>query len=81
MTQDTIHDRKLHLQRIDEKMARLKIEHINTSEANIDLEDEREVTKQCLRICKDAKSYVESLSNRESALLSDVSQAANAQKF
>ncbi|KAL4733494.1 hypothetical protein BDV11DRAFT_210170 [Aspergillus similis] len=40
----------------------------------INLEDEREVTKQCLRICKDAKSFIESLTQRESAVLQEVPQ-------
>lgn len=35
------------------------------------LVDERDVTKQCLRVCEDAKSYIESLEIRESSILSD----------
>lgn len=30
------------------------------------------MTKQCLRICEDAKSYIESLTNRESSLLQEM---------
>ncbi|KAA8646129.1 uncharacterized protein ATNIH1004_007555 [Aspergillus tanneri] len=56
MIQDTAYNLEVHLQQIDEKMT-------------TDLEDEREVTKQCLRVCEDAKSYIESLTNRETHLL------------
>jgi hypothetical protein len=57
-------------------MTRLNIENTNTSGVSIHLEDEREVTKQCLRICEDARSYIESLSDRESSLLSETPQNA-----
>jgi Fungal N-terminal domain of STAND proteins len=76
MIQDTAYNLELHLRRIDEKMTRSNIENINPSVVSIDLEDEREVTKQCLRICEDARSYIESLSNRESSLLPEASQNA-----
>jgi hypothetical protein len=74
MIQDTSYDLELRLRRIDEKMTRLNIENTNSSGVSIDLEDEREVTKQCLRICEDARSYIESLSNRESSLLPEAPQ-------
>lgn len=74
MVQDTVYSLQLHLRQIDEKMARLNIENTNASGASIDLEDEREVTKQCLRICQDASSYIESLSERESSLLPETPQ-------
>ena len=74
MVQDTAYNLQLHLQRIDEKMTRLNIENTNAPGASIDLEDEREVTKQCLRICQDASSYIESLSVRESSLLQETPQ-------
>jgi hypothetical protein len=69
MIQDTAYNLELHLRRIDEKMTQLNIENTNPSGVSIDLEDEREVTNQCLRICEDARSYLESLSTRESSLL------------
>ncbi|EXJ76645.1 uncharacterized protein A1O5_01153 [Cladophialophora psammophila CBS 110553] len=72
MIQDTAYNLELHLRRIDEKMTRLNIENTSTSGVSIDLEDEREVTKQCLRICEDARSYIESLSDRESSLLPEM---------
>jgi hypothetical protein len=74
MVQDTAYNLQLHLRQIDEKMMRLHIENTSASGASIDLEDEREVTKQCLRICQDASSYIESLSERESSLLQETPQ-------
>lgn len=76
MVQDTAYNLKVHLQRIDEKMARFTVENTNTSDISIDLKDEREVTRKCLRICEDAKSYIESLTNRESPLLREAPQNA-----
>ena len=76
MIQDTAYNLELRLRRIDEKMTRLNIENTNASGVSIDLEDEREVTKQCLRVCEDAKSYIESLSDRESSLLPETPQNA-----
>ena len=35
------------------------------------------MTEQCLRICEDARSYIDSLSNQESPLLQDASQSAS----
>ncbi|EEY17466.1 conserved hypothetical protein [Verticillium alfalfae VaMs.102] len=63
MVQNTSYDLKIHLQRIDEKMALLTSEIPNTSD--IDLEDERAVTSHCIRICEDAQSYLDSLIEQE----------------
>ncbi|CRK15944.1 hypothetical protein BN1723_010853 [Verticillium longisporum] len=63
MVQNTSHDLKIHLQRIDEKMALFTSEIPNTSD--IDLKDERAVTAHCIRICEDAQSYLDSLVERE----------------
>ncbi|KAH8802941.1 hypothetical protein F5884DRAFT_903547 [Xylogone sp. PMI_703] len=71
MIQDTAYNLKVHLQRIDEKIARFPVEDTNSSNVEIDLKDEKAVTKQCLRICEDAKSYIESLEDRESSLLQE----------
>lgn len=76
MVQDTAYNLEIHLQRIDEIMERLPTESSNTSDITIDLRDEKEVTKQCLRVCEDAKSYIESLTNRESSLLQEAPQNA-----
>ncbi|KAM0271971.1 hypothetical protein ACHAQH_008857 [Verticillium albo-atrum] len=63
MVQDTSYDLKIHLQRIDEKMAHFTSEIPGIS--NIDLKDERAVTAHCIRICEDAQSYLDSLVDRE----------------
>jgi hypothetical protein len=76
MIKDTAYNLELHLRRIDEKMTQLTTDNTNSSDISIDLKDERKVTKQCLRICEDARSYIESLSNRESSLLQDAPQSA-----
>ncbi|KAL4816677.1 hypothetical protein BDW67DRAFT_161354 [Aspergillus spinulosporus] len=74
MIQDTAYDLDMHLQRINKKLALITAQDDSSSDVSIDLEDEREVTKQCLRICQDAKSYIESLTQRESAVLQEVPQ-------
>ncbi|KAJ5452462.1 hypothetical protein N7445_000645 [Penicillium cf. griseofulvum] len=76
MIQDTVYDLEVHLQRIDEKMARFTLDSSNTSDITIDLRDEKEVTKQCLRICEDARSYIESLTHQEASLLQEAPQNA-----
>lgn len=74
MVQDTAYNLELHLRRIDEKLSRFTGENASTADISIDLKDEREVTKQCLRICEDARSYIDSLSTRESSILQGVPQ-------
>lgn len=76
MIQDTTLNLEVHLQRIDEKMTRFTIEVAHIPEISIDLNNERGVTMQCLRICEDARSYIESLTNRESTLLPEAPQKA-----
>lgn len=72
MIQDTAYNLEVHLQRIDPKTAQFSIKNTNTSDISINLNDEREVTKQCLHVCEDARSYIKSLTVRESSLLQDV---------
>ena len=74
MIQDTAYHLDIHLRRIDEKLSRFNTQDVNASDVSINLEDEREVTKQCLRICEDAKSFIESLTRRESAVLREFPQ-------
>ena len=76
MIRDTAYNLEVHLQQIDEKLARFLTENSSTSDVSIDLKDERAVTQQCLLICEDARSYIESLSNRESTLLQEAPQNA-----
>ncbi|KAL5341995.1 hypothetical protein BJX70DRAFT_386420 [Aspergillus crustosus] len=86
MIKDTSYSLEEHLQRIDKKLSELTTENNDSLGGNIDLKDERAVTKQCLRICEDARSYIESLTNRESVLRQDSSlhvteEAAVQQRF
>lgn len=74
MIKDTTYLLELHLQRIDEKLTRYNHQDADAPDTSIDLRDERAVTHQCLRVCKDASSYIESLASRESILLQDASQ-------
>lgn len=72
MVKDTAYQLNLQLQRINDKMAswpRRSDSDSNTKEPAIDLDDERQVTRQCLQICEDAKLYLESLTSRNSTLL------------
>jgi hypothetical protein len=77
MIKDTAYNLKLQQQRIDEKMTQFRSDNATASSTRINLEDEREVTRQCLRICEDARSYIDSLSDRESSVLEDASQNAS----
>ena len=74
MIKDTAYNLEVHLQQIDEKLTRYNNQDAVAPDTSIDLQDERAVTQQCLRICKDASSYIESLATRESILLQDTSQ-------
>ncbi|KAJ5413759.1 hypothetical protein N7509_000386 [Penicillium cosmopolitanum] len=74
MIQDTVYNLELHLQRIDEKVERFNINSAGSSDLTVDLNDEREVTKQCLRVCEDARHCIESIGIREFSLLQDRSQ-------
>ncbi|GKU22758.1 hypothetical protein FLAG1_08044 [Fusarium langsethiae] len=68
--QDTMYSLNVNLQRLDEKMELLVRESksISASNTGTDLRDERTVTEQCLRICQDARSYIDSLADREGSL-------------
>jgi hypothetical protein len=65
---DTAYNLKIHMQRIDEKMVLFKTESLDTSDTSINLEDEKVVTEQCLRICENARSHIESLTDQELTL-------------
>lgn len=77
MIQDTAYNLEVHLRRIDNKLERFTAENSNPSDTSIDLKDERAVTKQCLLICEDARSYIESLKQRQSPLLPEPPLAGN----
>lgn len=68
MIQDTVYDLNIRLKRVDEKLERYSKTNISTPTINLD--DEKEVTQMCLRICEDAKQFLESL-NRQSVVLQD----------
>ncbi|KAH7308613.1 hypothetical protein B0I35DRAFT_98974 [Stachybotrys elegans] len=68
MVRDTAYNLNLNLQRIDEKMALFSDERSKDADNAADLKDERAVTEQCLRICEDAKSYLESVMGKEPTL-------------
>jgi len=57
MIKDTAYDLQIRLQRIEASLGTTS----TSSDTSIDLQDEREVTRQCLRICQDAQSYLKSL--------------------
>lgn len=68
MIQDTVYDLNVRLKRVDQKLEGYS--SLSISASNINLDDEKEVTQICLRICEDAKLFLESL-NRQSAVLQD----------
>lgn len=67
MVQDTSSSLNIRLKHLDEKIAVLsnKKKSTDTSNINIDLKVEKAVTEQCLRICKDACSYIKSLAEQD----------------
>ncbi|KUL81713.1 hypothetical protein ZTR_09517 [Talaromyces verruculosus] len=73
MIKDTVYNLELRLRRIDEKIAQPILDDRDASNTNTDLKDERAVTKQCIRVCEDAKSYMDSLISRESFMLPQLS--------
>lgn len=69
MVKDTAYNLEVRLQRIDEKMATLSSYNSTRQEdSSIDLQDEKAVTIQCLRICERATSYIQSLQKEQSAV-------------
>ncbi|KAH7330540.1 hypothetical protein BKA65DRAFT_509594 [Rhexocercosporidium sp. MPI-PUGE-AT-0058] len=69
MVKDTAYNLEIRLQRIDDKMAALTSYHSTPQEgSSIDLQDEKAVTIQCLRICERATSYIQSLQNEQPTL-------------
>jgi len=74
MIKDTIYGLEIRLQRIENNMTEPIADAISGVETTIDLQDEMEVTKECLRVCEDARSHLEVLQNEESSLLEGSSQ-------
>lgn len=71
MIQDTAYNLEIHLQQIDQKTVQFIIKNTNILDISINLNDKREVIKQCLHVCEDARSYIESLTAWESSLLQE----------
>jgi hypothetical protein len=76
LIQDTTYNLEVNLQRVDERIKRVILDNTNTSGISIDTKDEKEVTKQCLRICEDVRGLIESRANRDSFLLQEWPQNA-----
>jgi len=69
MIKDTVYHLEMRLQRIDEKLTSLDADRQTLLEdSSIDLQDEKAVTVQCLRICERASSYIKSLQDEQPAL-------------
>ena len=75
MIKDTAYNLEIHLQRIDEKITSVAADRPTLSaDSSIDLQDEKAVTVQCLRICERASSYIKSLQDGQPALQRGVPQ-------
>jgi hypothetical protein len=69
MVKDAAYNLEIRLQRIDEKITTLASHHSTLLEdSSIDLQDEKAVIMQCLRICERATSYIQSLQNEKPIL-------------
>lgn len=65
----------MRLQRIDEKITSVTTDPLTLLEdSSIDLQDEKAVTVQCLRICERASSYIKSLQDEQPALQREAPQ-------
>jgi hypothetical protein len=65
LIKDTSYSLEVRLRRIE---ALIVTDGSATHNTSVDLEDEREATLQCIRICEDAKSYLDSLQNQQPSL-------------
>ncbi len=64
MIKDTTYHLKVYIQRIE---VFLSIDSIS-AHTRIDLENEKDVASQCLRVCENAESYLESLQHSQASL-------------
>lgn len=75
MIKDTIFSLELRVQHIDEKISSLAPDRLDLlGSSNIDLNDEKAVTEQCIRICQGASFYIRSLQEQESTLQKEADQ-------
>jgi hypothetical protein len=77
MIQDTVYDLNVRLRRVDEKLEGYSNSNICAPDINLD--DEKEVTQMCLRICEDAKLFLESL-DQQSTVLQDGKDATGTEE-
>jgi hypothetical protein len=64
MIKDTTYDLEVRLQRVEASLSTVS----TGADTNIDLEDEKAVTSQCLRVCENAQSYLKSLQHSQAPL-------------
>jgi hypothetical protein len=75
MIKDTVCNLEIRLQHIDEKNTSVTTDRPTLLEdSTIDLQDEKAVTLQCLRICERASSYIELLQDRQLVLQREAPQ-------
>jgi hypothetical protein len=75
MIKDTAYNLEMRLQRIDEKITAVGADHPTLLEdSSIDLQDEKAVTVQCLRICERASSFIKSLQDGQPVLQRETPQ-------
>jgi hypothetical protein len=75
MIKDTAYSLDMRLKRIDEKITTVGADCPTLLEdSSIDLQDEKAVTVQCLRICERASSYIKSLQDGQPALQREAPQ-------
>ncbi|KAJ1332028.1 fungal STAND NTPase-like protein [Microdochium nivale] len=68
LVQDTIYNLDMQLQRIHERIGSLGVGPSPDPKATIDLDDEKAVTEQCLRICQQAKTVLERFQEEQPTL-------------
>ena len=75
MIKDTTYNLEIRLQRIDEKITSVAAGRPTLAEdSNINLQDEKAVTVQCLRICERASSFIKSLQDGQPAIQRESTQ-------
>ena len=75
MIKDTVYNLEMRLQRIDEKITSVAADRPTLLEdSSIDLQDEKAVTVQCIRICESASSYIKSLQDEQPTLQREAPQ-------
>ncbi|KAE9373695.1 hypothetical protein N431DRAFT_407372 [Stipitochalara longipes BDJ] len=75
MIEDTVYNLEMRLQRIDEKITSIAADQPTLLEdSSVDLQDEKAVTVQCIRICERASSFIKSLQDEQPALQSEAPQ-------